>query len=148
MRESIALIQAAGAAPHAVAIALDLSGKSHRKRARCSTSAVQYVTQQLGLQVCAIALERLAAVSGPEQQQRARPPASSGAQLLKTITGLFLAYRKDATAEDIKLRLHTLFSLGLAGLACLGGIATAQDIYTCVDAKGRTITADQPCGVH
>ena len=40
--------------------------------------------------------------------------------------------------------MHTLFSLGLAGLACLGGIATAQDIYTCVDAKGRTITADRP----
>ena len=34
--------------------------------------------------------------------------------------------------------------MGLAGLACLGGIATAQDIYTCVDAKGRTITADRP----
>ena len=40
--------------------------------------------------------------------------------------------------------MHTLFSLALAGLACLGGIATAQDIYTCVDAKGRTITADRP----
>ena len=40
--------------------------------------------------------------------------------------------------------MHTLFSLGLACLACLGGITTAQDIYTCVDAKGRTITADRP----
>ena len=37
--------------------------------------------------------------------------------------------------------MHTLFSLGLAGL---GSTATAQDIYSCVDAKGRTITADRP----
>ena len=29
-------------------------------------------------------------------------------------------------------------------MAWVGGIATAQDIYTCVDAKGRTITADRP----
>ncbi|WP_327079890.1 DUF4124 domain-containing protein [Polaromonas sp. CG_9.5] len=42
------------------------------------------------------------------------------------------------------MRLHTLLSLALAGLACLGGIATAQDIYSCVDGKGRTITADRP----
>ena len=26
----------------------------------------------------------------------------------------------------------------------LGGAATAQDIYSCVDAKGRTLTADRP----
>lgn len=40
--------------------------------------------------------------------------------------------------------MHTLFSLVLAGLAWVGGIATAQRIYSCVDAKGRTITADRP----
>lgn len=34
---------------------------------------------------------------------------------------------------------------GLAGLAfLLGGAAAAQDIYSCVDAKGRTLTADRP----
>jgi hypothetical protein len=33
----------------------------------------------------------------------------------------------------------------LAGLALwLGGAAAAQDIYSCVDAKGRTLTADRP----
>ncbi|CAM3478562.1 DUF4124 domain-containing protein [Polaromonas hydrogenivorans] len=34
--------------------------------------------------------------------------------------------------------------MGLAGLALLCGGAAAQDIYSCVDARGRTITADRP----
>ncbi|MEO6320292.1 MAG: DUF4124 domain-containing protein [Polaromonas sp.] len=42
------------------------------------------------------------------------------------------------------MRLHTLFPPGLAGLVLFGGMATAQDIYSCVDARGRTITADRP----
>jgi orotate phosphoribosyltransferase len=59
-RESIALIQAAGATPHAVAIALDRQEMATEKQADGSTkdvpySAVQYVRSQLGLQVCAIA---------------------------------------------------------------------------------------------
>jgi orotate phosphoribosyltransferase len=54
-RESIALIQAAGATPHAVAIALDRQEKATENGRDVSHSAVQYVRQQLGLQVCAIA---------------------------------------------------------------------------------------------
>jgi len=59
-RESIALIQAAGATPHAVAIALDRQEMATEKQADGSTqdmpfSAVQYVRQNLGLRVCAIA---------------------------------------------------------------------------------------------
>ena len=59
-RESIALIQAAGATPHAVAIALDRQEKATEKAADGSVrdvdhSAVQYVQQALGLKVCAIA---------------------------------------------------------------------------------------------
>jgi len=59
-RESIALIRAAGATPHAVAIALDRQEMATEKQADGSTqdvpySAVQYVRQQVGLQVCAIA---------------------------------------------------------------------------------------------
>lgn len=54
-RESIALIQAAGATPHAVAIALDRQEKATENGADVPYSAVQYVRQQLGLQVCAIA---------------------------------------------------------------------------------------------
>jgi orotate phosphoribosyltransferase len=59
-RESIALIQAAGATPHAVAIALDRQEMATEKQADGSTkdvpySAVQYVREQVGLQVCAIA---------------------------------------------------------------------------------------------
>lgn len=60
VRESIALIQAAGATPHAVVIALDRQEMATEKQPGGSTldlpySAVQYVRQQLGLQVCAIA---------------------------------------------------------------------------------------------
>ena len=54
-RESIALIQAAGATPHAVAIALDRQEMATENGQDVAHSAVQYVRQQLGLQVCAIA---------------------------------------------------------------------------------------------
>ena len=54
-RESIALIQAAGATPHAVAIALDRQEMSTENGHDVAHSAVQYVRNQLGLQVCAIA---------------------------------------------------------------------------------------------
>ena len=59
-RESIALIKAAGATPHAVAIALDRQEMATEKQADGSTkdvaySAVQYVRSHEGLQVCAIA---------------------------------------------------------------------------------------------
>jgi hypothetical protein len=37
-----------------------------------------------------------------------------------------------------------LITLGLTGLTFLSDAAAAQDIYTCVDGKGRTITADRP----
>ena len=55
VRESIALIQAAGATPHSVVIALDRQEMATEKQADGSTldlpySAVQYVRQQLGLQ--------------------------------------------------------------------------------------------------
>lgn len=59
-RESIALIKAAGATPHAVAIALDRQEMATEKQLDGSTkdvaySAVQYVRSHEGLQVCAIA---------------------------------------------------------------------------------------------
>ena len=54
-RESIALIQDAGATPHAVAIALDRQEKATEGGQDVSWSAVQYVREKLGLQVCAIA---------------------------------------------------------------------------------------------
>ena len=74
VRESIALIQAAGTTPHAVVIALDRQEMATEKQPDGSTldvpySAVQYVRLQLGLQVCAIAelsdlLAYLAVTSG------------------------------------------------------------------------------------
>ena len=59
-RESIALIKAAGATPHAVAIALDRQEmatevKPDGAKQDVPYSAVQYVREQVGLQVCAIA---------------------------------------------------------------------------------------------
>ena len=54
-RESIAIIQAAGATAHAVAIALDRQEKATENGQDVPYSAVQYVRQQLGLKVCAIA---------------------------------------------------------------------------------------------
>lgn len=59
-RESIALIRAAGATPHAVTIALDRQEKATEVGPDGTVrdvdhSAVQYVRSQLGLQVCAIA---------------------------------------------------------------------------------------------
>ncbi len=55
VRESIALIQSAGATPHAVVIALDRQEKAIEKGQDVNYSAVQYVRQQLGLEVCSIA---------------------------------------------------------------------------------------------
>ena len=55
VRESIAIIQGAGATPHAVVIALDRQEKATENDVDVKHSAVQYVRQQLGLQVCAIA---------------------------------------------------------------------------------------------
>ncbi len=54
-KESIAIIRAAGATPHSVAIALDRQEKAVENGVDVNYSAVQYVRDQLGLEVCAIA---------------------------------------------------------------------------------------------
>jgi orotate phosphoribosyltransferase len=55
VRESVALIRAAGATPVGVAIALDRQEKSAENGVELSASAVQYITSQLDLRVAAIA---------------------------------------------------------------------------------------------
>ncbi len=55
VRESIAIIGAAKATPVGVAIALDRQEKSAANGADLPFSAVQYITAQLGLKVCAVA---------------------------------------------------------------------------------------------
>ena len=55
VRESIAIIRAAGATAHAVVIALDRQEKATENGMDVEHSAVQYVQIQLGLQVSAIA---------------------------------------------------------------------------------------------
>ncbi len=54
-KESIAIIQAAGATPHAVLLALDRQEKAKENGEDVPYSAVQYVQRQLGLRVAAIA---------------------------------------------------------------------------------------------
>jgi orotate phosphoribosyltransferase len=70
VRESIAMIQAAGATPCGVTIALDRQEKASEKGVDAPHSAVQFVQRELGLQVAAIAtlgdlLQYLASQSDP-----------------------------------------------------------------------------------
>jgi orotate phosphoribosyltransferase len=55
VRESIAIIGAANATPVGVAIALDRQEKSAENGVDLPFSAVQYITTELGLEVCAVA---------------------------------------------------------------------------------------------
>jgi orotate phosphoribosyltransferase len=55
VRESIAIIRAAGATPVGVVIALDRQEKSAEGGIDQPFSAVQYITSELGLTVCAVA---------------------------------------------------------------------------------------------
>ncbi len=92
-RESIAIIQAAGATPHAVAIALDRQEKATENGQDVDYSAVQYVTRQLGLQVCAIA--RLTdLLHYLHMQSSAQGTGATDAVALKTHYESVLAYRE------------------------------------------------------
>ncbi|KAB7597636.1 orotate phosphoribosyltransferase [Verminephrobacter eiseniae] len=55
VRESMAIIRAAGARPEAIAMALDRQEKATEDGCDADYSAVQYARRQLGLGVCAIA---------------------------------------------------------------------------------------------
>src|SRR5450830_1626334 len=92
-RESIAIIKAAGATPHAVVIALDRQEKATENGLDVNYSAVQYVTTQLGLQVCAIArlTDLLQYLS---LQSSASATDAPDALLLKTHYQSVLAYRE------------------------------------------------------
>ena len=73
-RESIAIIQAAGATPYGVLIALDRQEKATENGQDVPYSAVQFVQRQLGLQVCSIAklgdlMQYLAGHSGDDLAQ-------------------------------------------------------------------------------
>ena len=80
VRESISMIQAAGATPCGVAIALDRQEKAADQGVDMPWSAVQYVQQELGLKVAAIAT------------------LSDLLQYLKTTAGSDLASHFDAVA--------------------------------------------------
>ncbi len=69
-RESIAIIKAAGATPHAVAIALDRQEMATENGHDVPHSAVQYVRQTLGMQVCTVATlaDLLHYLSGPQAE--------------------------------------------------------------------------------
>ena len=73
VRESIAMIKAAGAQPCGVAIALDRQEKAAENGNDMPWSAVQYVTRELGLDVVAIAtlddlMQYLATTDDPAQR--------------------------------------------------------------------------------
>jgi orotate phosphoribosyltransferase len=89
-RESIAIIRAAGATPHAVAIALDRQEMATENGADVAHSAVQYVRHQLGLQVCAIAR-----LSDLLQYLQAHSDAGQGADYQRV-----LAYRQRYGVDD------------------------------------------------
>lgn len=89
-RESIAIIRAAGATPHALAIALDRQEKAVENGQDVAYSAAQYVTRELGLQVFAIArltdlLQYLAQAGGE---------SSGSGDSLQTHYQRVLAYRQ------------------------------------------------------
>jgi orotate phosphoribosyltransferase len=94
VRESIALIRAAGATPHAVVIALDRQEKATENGQDVNYSAVQYVRQQLGLQVCTIA--KLADLLQYLQHQ---PSPQGGADRERV-----LAYRQRYGVEESPIR--------------------------------------------
>ena len=96
-RESIAIILAAGGTPHAVAIALDRQEKAIENGVDVAHSAVQYVTNQLGLQVCAIArlTDLLDYLQKRESDANATAGLNSAAHQAKTGSyAAVLAYRE------------------------------------------------------
>ena len=80
-RESIAIIRAAGATPHAVVIALDRQEKATENGVDVDYSAVQFVSRQLGLKVCSIArlTDLLAYLSRPSEASMTGASSASGA---------------------------------------------------------------------
>lgn len=93
VRESIALIRAAGAQPHSLAIALDRQEKATENGKDVPHSAVQYVRNQLGMQVCAIA--KLDDVLGFLEQSA---KADSNAPTSKVSAADLAAYRDKVKA--------------------------------------------------
>lgn len=101
VRESIALIRAAGAMPHAVAIALDRQEKATENGRDVEHSAVQYVRHQLGLQVCAIAtlddlLDYLSTAGATSGQHQSPHTAAAMAAHYDRV----LAYRQRYGVQD------------------------------------------------
>ncbi len=90
-RESISLIQSAGATPHAMAIALDRQEKATENGQDVPHSAVQYVRDHLGLKVSAIAkLDDLLAFLSQ----------GAAASEVQTHHGRVLAYRERYGVSD------------------------------------------------
>ena len=95
-RESIAIIQAAGATPHAVVIALDRQEKATENGVDVDYSAVQFVSRQLGLQVRSIArlTDLLAYLSRSSEASTTGAPGASGALPMQAHYQAVLAYRE------------------------------------------------------
>lgn len=92
VRESIAIIKAAGAIPHAVVIALDRQEKATENGVDVNYSAVQYVTNQLGLKVCSIA--RLTDLLHYLEGDSIATAGAAAAPASSVFHGAVLAYRE------------------------------------------------------
>ncbi|RYG12237.1 MAG: orotate phosphoribosyltransferase, partial [Burkholderiales bacterium] len=94
-RESIAIIRAAGATPHAVAIALDRQEKAVEDGRDVAYSAVQFVGRELGLHVFAIArLTDLLQYLAEADPARAGGGEPGGGEALHTHYQRVLDYRQ------------------------------------------------------
>ena len=94
-RESIRIIEAAGATPHAVCIALDRQEKATEDGKDVPYSAVQYVRNTLGLHVCAIAK-----LSDLMQYLETRGEGAAETDALKADHQRVLAYRQRYGVEE------------------------------------------------
>ena len=146
VRESIALIEAAGATPCAVAIALDRRKATDGGR-DAPWSAVQFVERELGLKVAAIAtlndlLHYTYSQAGTRLWLRTLsvwPNTTSG------VTGV----RGEHAPPPRHHRRRSRRSPDRAGdlPGCPVGRRSAgppAPIYSCVDANGRKLTSDRP----
>jgi orotate phosphoribosyltransferase len=131
VRESVQLIQAAGATPAGVVIALD-----RMERGKGELSAVQEVNRDYGLPVLSVAnLEDLLGRLGQRQGNTARPTAVCPTP----------PHRREFDMRNME---HTGLHALLAALALAVAPAAWADIYSCKDANGKQITSDSPATCH
>jgi orotate phosphoribosyltransferase len=143
-RESIAIIKAAGAQPHAVAIALDRQEMATENgqdvpTAPCNMCATSWACRCVRLpnwQICCFI-----------SSSRAGRPAPSIMNACWPTVSVMVSKTRNKHANEAGLACKTEFVCGSyrlgRGHAC-SAQANSGGIYACTDANGRRITADRP----